>query len=233
MQNVYANMLRPPTLLSTGVSKPRLFLDCSTIDPKTSSEVANAIHSSGQGKFVDTPMSGGVVAAREARLTFMFGASDELAPKVKELLELMGKKILHLGPQSSGLKGKLANNYILAINNIATAEAMNMGIKWGLDPKVLSELINASTGRCWPSVVNNPIPGISEGAPASNDYIGGFGTALMNKDLGLAMASATEAGIEPRLGAPCREIYKMVEANENTKGKDLSVVYQWLSGAAT
>jgi len=232
VQNVYANMLRPPTLLETGVAKPRLFLDCSTIDPKTSSEVANAIHSSGQGKFVDTPMSGGTVAARESRLTFMFGASDELAPRVTELLSMMGKKIIHLGPQSSGLKGKLANNYILAINNIAVAEAMNMGIKWGLEPKSLADLINTSTGKCWPSEVNNPVPGIIEGAPASNDYVGGFGTALMNKDLGLAMACATDAGIEPRLGAPCREIYKMVEANEKTTGKDLSVVYQWLSGAA-
>lgn len=198
----------------------------------TSSDVANAISSSGIGKFVDAPMSGGVNAARESRLTFMFGASDELAPRVKELLAYMGKRIVHLGPQTAGLKGKLANNYILAINNIATAEAMNMGIKWGLDPHALADMINTSTGRCWPSEHNNPIPGVSKGAPAEKDYVGGFGTALMNKDLGLAMASATEAGVEPRLGSVCREIYKMVEANENTKGKDFSVVYKWLSGAA-
>jgi len=225
-------MLRPPTLLESSSKKPRLFIDCSTIDPKSSSEVANAVHSSGQGKFVDAPMSGGTLAANAGKLTFMIGASQDVVGRVTEILSLMGKRVVHLGPQSSGLKGKLANNYLLAINNIATAEAMNMGIRWGLDGHALADMINTSSGRCWPSEVNNPVPGVSEGAPAANDYVGGFATSLMNKDLGLAMKSATETGIEPRLGSVCREIYKMVEANDKLKGKDFSVVYQWLKGAA-
>ena len=176
-------------------------------------------------------MSGGVIAANAGKLTFMIGAATDLVGPVTELLSLMGKRVIHLGPQTSGLKGKLANNYLLAINNIATAEAMNMGVKWGLDAVALADMINTSSGRCWPSEVNNPVPGVSEGAPAGNDYAGGFPTSLMNKDLGLAMQSATEAGIEPRLGSVCREIYKMLEANDKTKGKDFSVVYQWLKGA--
>ena len=224
-------MLRPPTLLQSGVKQPRLFIDCSTIDPKSSSQIANAVHSSGQGKFVDAPMSGGTIAADAAKLTFMIGASQDVVGRVKDILSLLGARVLHLGPQGSGLKGKLANNYLLAINNIATAEAMNMGIQWGLDSQALADMINTSTGRCWPSEINNPVPGVSKTAPASDGYVGGFGTSLMNKDLGLAMQSATESGIEPRLGSVCREIYKMVEANDNLKGKDFSVVYQWLKGA--
>lgn len=224
------SMLKPPTLLKEGPAKERLFIDCSTIDPMSSAEVANATHSSGQGKFVDAPMSGGVVGARAAKLTFMIGASDGIVDRTKEILSMMGQRVLHLGPQTSGLKGKLANNYLLALNNIATAEAMNMGISWGLDAKALAGMINISTGKCWPSEINNPVPGVIEGSPASREYSGGFGTALMNKDLKLAMKAAEEHGVEPRLGPVAREIYNMVEANPKHKGKDFSVVYQWLSG---
>ncbi|TKX21922.1 hypothetical protein C1H76_5814 [Elsinoe australis] len=230
VKNVYMSMLKPPTLLKEGPAKERLFIDCSTIDPMSSAEVANATHSSGQGKFVDAPMSGGVVGARAAKLTFMIGASDGIVDRTKEILSMMGQRVLHLGPQTSGLKGKLANNYLLALNNIATAEAMNMGISWGLDAKALAGMINISTGKCWPSEINNPVPGVIEGSPASRDYSGGFGTALMNKDLKLAMKAAEEHGVEPRLGPVAREIYNMVEANPKHKGKDFSVVYQWLSG---
>ncbi|KAF4552125.1 Hypothetical protein D9617_11g009740 [Elsinoe fawcettii] len=230
VKNVYQSMLKPPTLLSEGAAKPRLFIDCSTIDPMSSAEVANATQSSGQGKFVDAPMSGGVVGAQNAKLTFMIGASDSIVDRAREVLSMMGQRVLHLGPQTSGLKGKLANNYLLALNNIATAEAMNMGIKWGLDAKALADMINISTGKCWPSEVNNPVPGVVEASPASREYVGGFGTALMNKDLKLAMHAAEEHGIEPRLGPIAREIYTMIEANPNLKGKDFSVVYKWLAG---
>ena len=223
-------MLRPPTLLKTEVGEPRLFIDCSTIDPRSSAEVANATHSSAQGKFVDAPMSGGTVAANSGKLTFMVGASERSFARAKEVLALMGGRIVHLGPQTSGLKGKLANNYLLAISNIATAEAMNMGIKWGLDPIALGDMINSSSGRCWPSEINNPVTGISKGSPAERDYDGGFGTSLMNKDLSLAMKAAEEIGIEPRLGPVARTIYNMVENNEATKGRDFSVVYRWLGG---
>lgn len=227
-------MLKPPTLTTDApVQSERLFVDCSTIDVTSSAEVANATHSSGQGKFVDAPMSGGVVGAAAGGLTFMVGASPDLIDRVSELLNMMGKRIVHLGPQTSGLKGKLANNYLLALNNIATCEAMNMGVKWGLDAKALADMINTATGVCWPSKVNNPVPGVIEGSPASKGYEGGFGTALMLKDLKLAMKAATEADIMPRLGPHARDIYAAVEGVEELKGKDFSVVYRYIGGKDT
>ena len=119
----------------------------------------------------------------------------------------MGKKVLHMGPPTSGLKGKLANNYLLALNNIATAEAMSMGVKWGLDAKALANMINISTGRCWPSEVNNPVPGVIEGAPASRGYEGGFGVALANKDLKLALKAWEEHDVQLGLGEHAARIY--------------------------
>ncbi|KAL9078809.1 MAG: hypothetical protein Q9157_002292 [Trypethelium eluteriae] len=230
VQNVLRAMLKPPTLLKIGPSKPRLFIDCSTIDPKNSRAASNAVHSSSQGKFIDAPMSGGVVGASAGTLTFMIGASNDMVKPVSDVLLMMGKRVLHMGEQGAGLKGKLANNYLLGLNNIATCEAMNMGIKWGLDPKKLAELINTSTGRCWPSEVNNPVPYVVQNSPASRGYDGGFGTSLMRKDMKLALQAAHESGAASVMGHEALSVYDLVETDDNCKGKDFSVVYRFLGG---
>lgn len=207
----------------------RLFIDTSTIDPATTKDIANAIHTTKSGRFVDAPVSGGVIGARAGTLSFMFGAysqTEDLLKRVRAVLSLMGNKAWHLGDPGSGVSGKLANNYILAINNIATAEAMNLGVRLGLEPKALAEMINSSTGRCWPSEFNNPIPGVVETAPASRGYEGGFAVSLMNKDLRLALMAAEKSGTRLALGGPAREVYNEVE--EAHRGKDFSVVYPWL-----
>ncbi|KAK5121533.1 hypothetical protein LTR85_005366 [Meristemomyces frigidus] len=231
VQNVFQQMLRPPTLRTEApIKQERLFIDCSTIDPRSSAQVANATHSSGQAKFVDAPMSGGAVGAAAGSLTFMIGSAPEMVPRVTEVLSMMGKRVVHMGPQTSGLKAKLANNYLLALNNIATCEAMNMGVKWGLDPKTLSDMINTATGKCWPSEVNNPVPGVVENSPASKDYKGGFGTTLMLKDLKLALQALVESDIEPMLGGYAKEIYAAAAADEKCKDRDFSVVYRYIGG---
>jgi 3-hydroxyisobutyrate dehydrogenase-like beta-hydroxyacid dehydrogenase len=176
-------------------------------------------------------MSGGVVGAKAGTLTFMLGSPDNLVSQVEALLRMMGKKVLHCGAQGAGLSGKLANNYLLAINNIATAEAMNLGMRWGLDRKVLGNLINVSTGKCWPSEINNPVPGVVEGAPSCRDYSGGFGIALMKKDLSLALKAAEKAGAKLELGGKAREVYEAAEKLDECKGRDFSVVYRYLGGA--
>lgn len=174
-------------------------------------------------------MSGGVVGATAGTLTFMLGADSKvpgLVEQAEKVLLLMGKKVWHLGEQGAGLSGKLANNYLLAISNIAAAEAMNMGIRWGLDPKVLGQMINSSTGRCWASEVNNPAPGVVETAPASRDYAGGFGISLMKKDLRLAVEASKESGTALELASTAQAVYDATE--EAHPGKDFSVVYQHL-----
>lgn len=171
-------------------------------------------------------MSGGVVGARAGTLTFMVGCEPGMISAVENVLLLMGKKVWHLGAQGAGLIGKLANNYALAINNIGAAEAMNLGVRCGLRPETLANLINSSTGRSWPSEINNPVPGVSATAPASRDYEGGFGVNLMKKDLKLAMRAAQEAGARLELATKAQEVYENVE--QDHKGKDFSVVYQWL-----
>ncbi|KAF1985060.1 hypothetical protein K402DRAFT_358093 [Aulographum hederae CBS 113979] len=230
VKSVYEFMITPASLTKGQISQPRFFIDASTIDIITSREVSESITSSGQGTFVDAPMSGGVVGAAAGTLTFMIGSPSNSVDRATEALLLMGRKVLHLGEQGAGLAGKLANNYLLALNNVATAEAMNMGIKWGLDPKALAGMINISTGRCWPSEVNNPVPGVIPTSPASRGYEGGFGVALANKDLKLAIKAAEEAGLKLPMGKTAADLYDAVEKDVSCKGKDFSVVYRYLGG---
>lgn len=212
----------------------RLFIDSSTIDPPTSRAIANLVRTVLRGEFVDAPVSGGVVGARAGTLSIMFGASTGsplLIERIRSILLLMGQKICHVGEQGTGVAAKLANNYILAVNNIATAEAMSMGRQWGIDPRVLTDLINSSTGRCWPTEVNNPVPGVIEGSPASRGYEAGGTIGVIQKDLRLAMAGADEAGIELMLAGKAEEVYTAVE--KVYCGKDFSVVYKWMQDRTT
>ncbi|KAL9596471.1 MAG: hypothetical protein Q9219_005777 [cf. Caloplaca sp. 3 TL-2023] len=234
VKSVFGHLLHP-RLSPISKSSDRLFIDCSTIDPTSSTDVANAVHSSSSGCFVDAPMSGGVVGARAGTLTFMLGCPShsgngdgKLVSRVTPILQLMGQKVIHMGESGMGLAGKLANNYLLAVSNIATAEAMNLGTRLGLDPRQMADLINGSSGQCWSSTVNNPIKGVSPGAPAEKDFEGGFGVGLMRKDLGLAIKAARECGAELELAKRAEEVYEHVEDAEG--GKDFSVVYRWLEG---
>ena len=231
IRHVFHSILRP-SLPKLPSGRERLFVDCSTISPIASREVANAVHATHTGRFIDAPMSGGVVGAKASSLTFMFGisgrAGEEAVQRVREALGMMGKKVHHMGEQSAGLSAKLANNYLLAISNIATAEAMNLGVKSGLNPQALGELINSSSGRCWSSEINNPVPGVSKGAPAERGYEGGFSLELMEKDLKLAVETAKGKGILLELAERALAVYEHVKATES--GKDFSIVYKWLGG---
>ncbi|KAI9840201.1 MAG: hypothetical protein M1838_004176 [Thelocarpon superellum] len=229
VKNLFHTMINSGLPKSTG-SQERLFVDCSTIDPASSREVANAVHCTHAGRFVDAPMSGGVVGAEAASLTFMLGAAPDLLERARSVLMMMGRSVHHCGEQGTGLSAKLANNYLLALSNIATAEAMNMGIRSGLDAKKLAALINASTGRSWCSEVNNPVPGVVDASPASRDYTGGFGIGLMRKDLNLALQAAGEAGATVALGDAARQIYEATAGDVTCQGRDFSVVYRHLGG---
>lgn len=107
---------------------------------------------------------------------------------------------------------------------------MNLGVKLGLEPGKLGELVNSSSGRCWSSEVNNPVPGVTKGAPAERGYEGGFGVGLMRKDLRLAVEAAGGVGARLKLGVKAAEVYDQVEEAEGVK--DFSVVYRWLGGKA-
>ncbi len=205
-------------------------LDCSTIDAPTSREVGKAAAALGIG-FMDAPVSGGVAAAAAGTLAFMCGGEAETFEKAKIILADMGKNIFHAGPAGAGQVAKGCNNMLLAIHMIGTCEALEMGVRNGLDPKVLSEIMLASSGRNWSLEVYNPYPGVMEKAPASNAYKPGFMVDLMAKDLGLAMAIAEQSGVENRMGQLARELYTRLQ-EEGLGQKDFSVIMESLGKGA-
>ncbi len=181
-------------------------LDCSTIDAATAREVGEAAAEKGIG-FMDSPVSGGVAAAAAGTLAFMCGGDAATFEKAKLILADMGKNIFHAGPAGAGQVAKGCNNMLLAIHMIGTCEALEMGARNGLDPKVLSEIMLASSGRNWSLEVYNPYPGVMEAAPASNDYKPGFMVDLMVKDLGLAMEIAEQSDFDNPMGKLARQLY--------------------------
>lgn len=204
----------------------KLFIDSSTIDVKTSLETAKKLHDSSIGQFIDAPVSGGVVGAQNGTLTFMIGSND--LSRVKPVLEHMGGKFVSCGEPGSGISAKLANNYLLALSNIAAAESFQLAKHLGLDLNVYAQIVNTSSGRCWSSEVNTAVPGVNPNAPSSRDYEGGFGVSLMNKDLKLAIDAAQISNLKLLLADQASEIYDKLESDPDCKPKDMSVVYKWI-----
>ena len=186
--------------------KGTLVLDCSTIDVATVRKVGEAAKAAGV-VYLDSPVSGGVAAAAAGTLTFMCGGDAEGFERAKAVLSQMGKAMFHAGDHGAGQAAKMCNNMLLAVHMVGTAEALQMGVNNGLDPKVLSEIMLASSGRNWSLEVYNPHPGVMDTAPASNDYKPGFMVDLMLKDLGLAMENSVSTRSSVPMGALARSLY--------------------------
>ena len=141
------------------VGKDTLLVDSSTIAASDAREVAQVAAEKGIG-FMDAPVSGGTAGAAAGTLSFIVGGQAEQFEQVKPVLEAMGKNIFHAGEVGAGQVAKICNNMLLGVIMTGTAEAMNLGAKNGLDPKVLASILSASTGRNWALEVCNPHPDV-------------------------------------------------------------------------
>ncbi len=199
-----------------------LLIDSSTIDPHSAREVALAAAQAGR-TLLDAPVSGGTGGAQAGTLTFMVGGAEAAFEQARPILSAMGKNIVHCGEVGAGQAAKVANNMLLAITMIGTAEAMSLGTALGVDPKVLAGIINTSSGRCWSSDTYNPYPGVMENVPAARGYSGGFGTDLMLKDLGLATEAAKQVRQTVPMGGLAQQLYQGFSQQGNG-GLDFSAI---------
>jgi len=184
-----------------------ILLDCSTIDVATAKDVIAKATKQGYA-MADAPVSGGIAAANGGTLTFMAGGSLEAFERAKPILEAMGKAVIHAGDAGAGQTAKICNNMLLAITMIGTAEAMKMAQKLGLDPQKFYEISSQSSGYNWSLNAYTPLPNVGVESPADNDYAGGFASALMVKDLRLAMEAAQSADAAVPLGARAAALYE-------------------------
>ncbi len=205
-----------------------LFIDSSTIDVG-SARRAHEIAAKAGMLSVDAPVSGGVVGAAAATLTFMAGGSAEAFAKAEPILQPMARRIVHCGNAGAGQAAKICNNMILGISMIGACEAFALGEKLGLSHQALFDVASTSSGQCWAVTTNCPVPGPVPTSPANRDYKPGFAAALMLKDLKLAQQAAQSVDAVTPLGAEAAQLYALFEAMGHG-GEDFSSIINFLRG---
>lgn len=203
-----------------------LLIDCSTIDVATARRVAD--QAAGRGLVaVDAPVSGGIAAATAGTLTFMVGGAPDAFERAREYLSAMGKAVIHAGASGAGQAAKICNNMLLGATMIATCEAFRLADRLGLDAQAFYDIASVSSGQSWSMTSYCPVSGVGPTTPADNDYQGGFATALMLKDLRLAMEAARDAGADTPMGSRAAELYEAFAAAGNA-GVDFSGIIRTL-----
>jgi len=214
-------MFGPDGVLA-GLKKGNIIIDMSTIDPIVTRKVAAAATEKGID-MIDAPVSGAPPKAADGTLSIMVGGKKEIFDQCKPILEVMGEKIIHVGDVGMGEVVKLANNLAAAIAGIGVFEGFLFGVKLGADPKVLYEVMSASSGNSWVLQTRVPYPNIIPQSPANNDFAPGFTTDLMAKDLGLILSAAEATKIPLLAGSLTRQLVEAARA-AGFGSKDWSVV---------
>ena len=159
----------------------------------------------------------------------MIGGGQQLFDRLKPIVTMMGKEPFFCGPLGAGLATKQINNYLSGICTIGTAEAMNIGIRYGLDPKVLAGVINVSSGQNYNSKVMNPIPGIVPGNIADQGFKGGFSMELCTGVLKLGRQLAEDVQAKSIFGDSLIQAYETASEDPRCKGKDSRSIYLWIA----
>ena len=203
-----------------------LFVDTSTISVDDAREIHGQAAEHGHAQ-LDAPVSGGVKGATAGTLAFMVGGEDAAVERARPVLDPMAGKVIHCGGSGTGQAAKLCNNMVLAVEQIAAGEAFVLAEKLGLSAQSLFDVITGATGNCWAIHTNCPVPGPVPTSPANNDFKPGFATALMRKDISLAMDAVKSTGSTAPLGTHAAEIYaEFIAVNESNSDKDFSAVIE-------
>jgi 3-hydroxyisobutyrate dehydrogenase len=206
-----------------------LLIDCSTIDVETARLVTEAAAAKGL-EMLDAPVSGGVIGAEAATLTFMVGGEDAAFTRGESVLRAMGRTIVHAGPAGSGQTAKICNNMILGASMIAVCEGFALAEKLGLPAQTLFDICSKSTSQCWAMTGYCPVPGPVPAAPSNRGYAAGFTAANMLKDLRLAQQAAGATAAATPLGAAAANLYQLY-VDSGGGAFDFSGIMQFLHRA--
>ena len=207
--------------------KGTLCVDMSTIDPAASRRVAAAAAERGV-RFVDAPVSGGTPRATDGTLAIMVGASPEDFQAALPALQAMGANVFHVGPVGSGEVAKLCNNLIAGVAAVAVSEAFRIAEGFGVDPKVVTDVIAKSSGNTWLMEHMHPVAGLVARAASTNGYAPGFMTDLMCKDVGLAVDAARALRIPVFVAPAAQQVYRLASSHGLGR-KDFTSVYTFLT----
>jgi 3-hydroxyisobutyrate dehydrogenase len=180
-----------------------------------------------QVRFLDAPVSGGVPGATDGTLAIMVGGDARDLEEARPALVAMGANVIHVGAVGSGEVAKICNNLIAGVAAVAVSEAFRIAEGFGVDPKVLTDVISKSSGNTWVMQQAHPVPGLVPRAASSRDYAPGFMTDLMAKDLGLAVNAARELRVPVVVAAAAQQVLRLASSHGLGR-KDFTAVYTFL-----
>lgn len=193
-----------------------VIIDMSSVSPASTRRMAAAAEKKGL-RYADAPVSGGTAGAAAGTLTIMVGADEETFAKIRPILEVVGKKIFHVGEAGLGDAIKIVNNLLLGCNMAALAEALVLGVRCGLDPETMKEIISVSSGNSY------VLQAKAEKFILAGAFEGGFAMDLQHKDLGLALEAAKDVGMPLPVASLAASIYEMGRA-QGLGREDMSAV---------
>jgi 3-hydroxyisobutyrate dehydrogenase len=208
-----------------GLAPGTIVVDMSSSDPATTRELGALLKRKGIG-MLDSPVSGAKAKAADGTLALMVGGDAALLERVRPVLAAMGSEIFHTGGLGSGHATKALNNYLGAAGTAAGMEALLIGEKFGLDPKTLIAVINASTGRN--SATERKIPQ----QVFTRAFASGFAHALMTKDVGIADSIARNVGVKAPYLKNTAKLWK-ASLNRLPAGADHTEIYHYLKSLSS
>ena len=195
--------------VAAGLSAGNIVIDMSSISPIATRDFADRIKKLGCD-YVDAPVSGGEVGAKNAALTIMVGATDDTFEKVKPLFELMGKNITHVGDIGAGQVCKVANQIVVALNIEAVGEALLLASKAGVDPAKVRQALMGG-------FASSKILEIHGERMIKRTFDPGFRIELHQKDLNLALSTARGLGMSLPNTATAQELFNACQAHGGAK----------------
>ena len=188
---------------SSSLKKGSLVIDCSTISPKATEEIAAKLRQQGIG-FVDAPVSGGSEGAAQGTLAVMAGGAEEDFNRAKPILEAIGTRITHMGPAGKGQVTKLLNQILVVVNMLAVSEALMFGKAAQLDLKKAVTAVEAGAGGSW--MLSKRAPQVLD-----NYWQPGFMIDLQQKDVDLILEYAGELGVPLIATSMIRQLYARLQ----------------------
>ena len=211
-------------ILTIDTARPRLFVDCSTIEVAQARDLAGRLIDAGWG-FVDAPVSGGAEAAETGNLSFMVGGRTADVAAAQPLLDAMGRQTTAFGDAGAGQAAKACHNMICGITALGVCEGFALADSLGLDLDSFFQLCKNAAAQSWVLENRCPVPGPAPATPASNDYAPGFAARLMAKDLRVAQAAAEASGQETAFGAEAARRFSAFAEGESGD-LDFSAIYR-------
>jgi 2-hydroxymethylglutarate dehydrogenase len=197
-----------------------VIMDMSSVAPETTRQMAKLAENR-QVKYIDAPVSGGVAGAQAGTLTIMVGSDVETFERIKPVLQVLGKNIYHVGAAGLGDAIKIVNNLLLGCNMAALAEALVLGVKCGLTPEIMQEVIKVSSGRSYAFEAK------MEKFILADAFEGGFAVDLQFKDLGLAMDAGKDVSMPLPITAAASQVFATARAKGLNRQDISSIIKVW------